>query len=46
VNAQEHVLFWEDEDVEALLKGSLAYDDAIEIRSTVSIQDEDVTLFC
>lgn len=37
VNAQEHVLFWEDEDVESLLKGSLAYDDAIEIRSTVKM---------
>ena len=34
VNAQEHVLFWQDEDVDSLLKGSLAYDDAIEIRST------------
>lgn len=36
VNAQEHVLFWENSDVDALLKGSLAYDDAIETRSTVS----------
>lgn len=36
VNAQEHVLFWEDEDVDALLKGSLAYDDAIETRNSVS----------
>jgi len=35
VNAQEHVLFWEDEDVDSLLKGSLAYADAIETRSTV-----------
>ena len=34
VNAQEHILFWQDEDVDSLLKGSLAYDDAIEIRST------------
>jgi len=34
VNAQEHVLFWQDEDVDSLLKGSLAYEDAIEIRST------------
>lgn len=41
VNAQEHVLFWEDEDVEALLKGSLAYGDAIEIRTTVSVPGED-----
>ena len=37
VNAQEHVLFWEDEDVDALLKGSLAYDDAVETRSTVKL---------
>ena len=35
VNAQEHVLFWEDEDVDSLLKGSLAYADAIETRATV-----------
>jgi len=35
VNAQEHVLFWEDEDVDSLLKGSLAYDDAVETRSAV-----------
>lgn len=35
VNAQEHVLFWEDEDVDSLLKGSLAYDDAVETRATV-----------
>lgn len=34
VNAQEHVLFWEDGDVDSLLKGSLAYDDAVETRST------------
>lgn len=37
VNAQDHVLFWEDEEVERLLKGSLAYDDAIEIRNSVSL---------
>ena len=37
VNAQEHVLFWEDEDVESLLKGSLAYADAIETRATVKL---------
>lgn len=36
VNAQEHMLFWEDEDVDSLLKGSLAYADAIETRATVS----------
>ena len=37
VNAQEHVLFWEDGDVDALLKGSLAYADAVETRATVKI---------
>eukprot|EP00581_Thalassiosira_minuscula_P011255 CAMPEP_0183725914 /NCGR_PEP_ID=MMETSP0737-20130205/21895_1 /TAXON_ID=385413 /ORGANISM="Thalassiosira miniscula, Strain CCMP1093" /LENGTH=421 /DNA_ID=CAMNT_0025957081 /DNA_START=22 /DNA_END=1287 /DNA_ORIENTATION=- len=37
VNAQEHVLFWEDEDVDSLLKGSLAYDDAMETRSSVEL---------
>ena len=37
VNAQEHVLFWADSDVDALLKGSLAYPDAIETRATVSL---------
>jgi hypothetical protein len=37
VNAQEHVLFWEDEDVEALLGGSLAYKDAVETRATVKL---------
>lgn len=37
VNAQEHVLFWKDEDVDALLKGSLAYKDATETRATVKM---------
>lgn len=37
VNAQEHMLFWEDGDVDSLLKGSLAYDDAVETRSTVKL---------
>jgi len=37
VNAQEHVLFWKDEDVDALLKGSLAYKDAQETRATVKM---------
>jgi hypothetical protein len=35
VNAQDHVLFWSEEDVEQLLVGSLAYDDAVEIRNSV-----------
>jgi len=37
INAQEHVLFWEDGDVDALLKGSLAYADAVEIRANVKL---------
>lgn len=37
VNAQEHVLFWEDDDVETLLRGSLAYKDAVETRATVKL---------
>jgi len=37
VNAQEHVLFWKDEDVDALLEGSLAYKDATETRATVKM---------
>ncbi|KAL7551665.1 hypothetical protein ACHAWF_014849 [Thalassiosira exigua] len=37
VNAQEHVLFWEDGDVDSLLKGSLAYDDAVETRASVKL---------
>lgn len=37
INAQEHVLFWEDGDVDALLKGSLAYADAVETRATVKL---------
>jgi len=36
VNAQEHVLFWDNDYVDTLLKGSLAYEDAVEIRSSVS----------
>lgn len=37
INAQEHVLFWKDEDVDALLEGSLAYKDATETRATVKM---------
>jgi len=32
---QDHVLFWSDEEVDTLLRGSLAYDDALLIRNTV-----------
>ena len=32
---QDHVLFWSDDEVQPLLKGSLAYDDALLIRKTV-----------
>jgi len=41
INAQEHVLFWEDGDVDALLKGSLAYADAVEIRGKCQACDWD-----
>jgi hypothetical protein len=37
VNGQDHVLFWSEEDVEELLVGSLAYEDAVEIRNSVSL---------
>lgn len=33
--AQDHVLFWSDEEVHTLLSGSRAYDDALLIRKTV-----------
>jgi hypothetical protein len=33
--AQDHVLFWSDEEVNTLLSGSKAYDDALLIRKTV-----------
>lgn len=36
VNSQDHVLFWSEDEVESLLKGSLAYEDALEIRNSVS----------
>lgn len=45
VNAQEHVLFWEGDYVDSLLKGSLAYEDAIDIRSTVSEERRHLTTF-
>ena len=32
---QNHVIFWSDDEVESLLKGSFAYEDAILIRKTV-----------
>ncbi|KAL3789226.1 hypothetical protein HJC23_002811 [Cyclotella cryptica] len=35
VNAQDHILFWEAGDVDSLFKGSLAYEDAFEIRNSV-----------
>ncbi|KAL3801337.1 hypothetical protein HJC23_006947 [Cyclotella cryptica] len=33
--SQDHVLFWSEDEIETLLKGSLAYDDAILIKSRV-----------
>jgi hypothetical protein len=46
VNSQDHVLFWEEGEVEDLLKGSLAYDDAVEIRSSVSLFSDFVLVNC
>jgi len=40
---QDHLLFWSDEEVETLLGGSLAYEDALLIRKTV---DNAVMLLC
>jgi hypothetical protein len=36
VNAQDHILFWEAESVESLLKGSFAYEDAVDIKTSVT----------
>lgn len=36
VNAQDHILFWEAESVDCLLKGSLAYEDAVDIKTSVT----------
>mmetsp|Transcript_21580 Transcript_21580/g.30471 ORF Transcript_21580/g.30471 Transcript_21580/m.30471 type:complete len:375 (-) Transcript_21580:1016-2140(-) len=37
INNQEHVLFWNDDDVEKLLKGSLCYKESTELRSEVQL---------
>jgi len=37
VNNQEHTLYWSDEDIEALLKGSLSYQEAKELRDEVDL---------
>ena len=37
VNNQEHVLFWKDEKIEELLKGSLCYNEAISLREEVAL---------
>lgn len=36
-NDQEHILFWSDEDIERLLKGSMCYNEAKELRSEVAL---------
>ena len=37
VNFQEHVLFWSDEDVEKLLKGTMCYSEASSLRQEVEL---------
>lgn len=37
VNNQEHTLYWSDEDIELLLKGSLSYQEAKELRDEVKL---------
>jgi hypothetical protein len=37
INNQEHTLYWSDEDIELLLKGSLSYQEAKEIRGEVKL---------
>ena len=37
VNNQEHILFWKDEKIEELLKGSLCYNEAISLREEVAL---------
>eukprot|EP00977_Amphora_coffeiformis_P013286 scaffold3421_cov181-Amphora_coffeaeformis.AAC.26 len=36
-NNQEHILFWEKDDVDALLKGTMAYDEAVSLRGEVEL---------
>ena len=36
-NNQEHVLFWENDEVDALLSGTMAYDEAISLRAEVAL---------
>lgn len=37
LNSQEHILFWEDDMVESLLKGSLCYGEATALRDEVKL---------
>ena len=37
VNNQEHTLYWSDEDIELLLKGSLSYQEANDLRDEVKL---------
>ena len=34
-NGQDHILFWEEDEIESLLKGSVAYDEAKTFRKEV-----------
>jgi SET domain len=37
MNNQEHVLYWSDEEVEALLRGSMCYGEAVDLRREVAL---------
>ena len=37
INSQEHMLFWSDDDVEKLLKGTMAYPEASSLREEVAL---------
>lgn len=37
INNQEHVLFWDEQDVENLLRGSLCYRESMELRAEVDL---------
>jgi len=37
INNQEHMLFWSDDDVETLLKGTMGYSEATALREEVSL---------
>jgi SET domain len=37
VNSQEHVLYWDDSQIESLLKGSMCYGEAVDLRKEMKI---------